>query len=253
MRLPDKVFVLSEKLKEKFSSIIEADKLEVINNIVNTGVFDDHLEKRIARDSYNGKDGIKILFVGRLSQSKGLWDVLDIVPSIVDQRKNVKFEIAGFAESEGEELKIREYCGSFDFKDHVTLLGNISGEVKNITFGNADIFLLPTHNDNMPNVILEAMASGLAIVSTNIGEIPDMVTNGVNGFIVEAGDTKQLAEKLLLLIESDELRYNMGQASYRKAREGYSIEVGVSKMKNVFENLLGEGKKAKNEANYSED
>ena len=65
-----------------------------------------------------------------------------------------------------------------------------------------------------------------------------MVEEAVNGFVVEAGDTQQLAEKLLLLIESSDLRKQMGQTNRAMAREVYDVEVGAEKMRRVFEQLL---------------
>jgi len=149
-----------------------------------------------------------------------------------------RFLLAGVGENEDEECRVKEYCSRHPLKDHVVLLGIIEGDVKITTFMEADIFVLPTHTDNVPNVILEAMAAGLPMVCTNVGEIPDMVEDGVDGFVVEPGDTKQLADKLITLIESPGLRERMGQLNYWKAREMYSIEVGAGKMKKIFDSLL---------------
>lgn len=240
MRFPDKVIVLSENLKKEFAKLIIPEKLEHIDDIINTSLFvlPNSVDRQKHVDVLRRKERIKILFVGRLSESKGIWDLLEVVSILVTQGKKVKFELAGLAEDEHQELKIKEYCAKADFKDSITLLGTISGKTKILTFMNADIFFFPTHNDNTPNTVLEAMAAGLPIVSTNVGEIPHMVKDRVNGFIVERGDCEQLAQKLILLIEAPEVRDRMRQTNYKKAREVYDVEIGVKKMSKVFDNLL---------------
>jgi len=240
MLLPDKVVVLSENLKRQFSGLIRHDKLEVINNIVNTSLYDKLVEEEKAEGFQKTVKPITILFVGRLSKKKGIWDLLEAIALIAADGRNVIFELAGVAEYKEEEIKVFGYCDNPFMKDHVSLLGTISGKLKVSTFRNADIFVFPSHIENMPIVILEAMAAGLPIVSTNVGEIPDIIDSEINGFLVEPGDTKKLAEKLVTLIESPDLRDRIGRNNHTKARNYYDVEIGVRKLHKVFDDLLSE-------------
>jgi len=238
MRFPDKVIVLSEDLKSEFTSLIRHEKLVAIENIVNTSFFYDCQERRRLKDLYSRKEQIIILYIGRLSESKGIWDFLESIQLIVAQGKKVKLVLAGLAENEDEEVKIKAYCAKPPFKNHVVFLGIIDGERKSKVLLNSDIFVLPTRNDNTPNALLEAFAAGLPVVSTKVGQIPYMLEDEINGYIVDPGDSKQLAEKLLLLIESPLLRDRIGRSNYKKVLETYAIEVSAKKMKKIFDNLL---------------
>ena len=79
-------------------------------------------------------------------------------------------------------------------------------------YQNADIFVLPTRGDCMPWVVLEAAAAGLPVVTTRLGAIPEMVNDGVTGFVVQPGDEAALRDRLLRLITDDGLRQRMGAA-----------------------------------------
>ena len=173
-----------------------------------------------------------------MSQNKGVFDLLDAIPVIVSEYQNVQFQLAGLPLNETEEIQIRERCLLPPFDKHVILLGGIEGDVKTKTFLDADIFVLPTLNDNVPNVILEAFAAGLPVISTRVGQIPNMIEDGVNGFVVEPGDSRGLVERLMILVRSSERRKHMAKANYKKAREKYSVEAGVKKMSEVFEAVL---------------
>lgn len=82
----------------------------------------------------------------------------------------------------------------------------------------ADIFVLPTLGDAFGQVVAEALACGLPVVSTDVGGIPEMVESGVNGFLVPPGDAVQLAQALRRLVDDPRRRVRMGQASLARAR-----------------------------------
>ena len=88
-------------------------------------------------------------------------------------------------------------------------------------YRNADVFVLPTQGDCFPQVIAEAMASGLPIVATDVGGIPEMVTHGVNGFLVPTGAPGALASALRRLVDDKALRERLGQQSLARARVGH--------------------------------
>jgi glycosyltransferase involved in cell wall biosynthesis len=83
----------------------------------------------------------------------------------------------------------------------------------------ADIFALPSHGDAFGLVVAEAMAAGLPVVATNVGAMPEMVTDGVTGYLVRPGDVRQLAQALSELVRSPSRRAAMGRAGQRVATE----------------------------------
>jgi colanic acid/amylovoran biosynthesis glycosyltransferase len=107
----------------------------------------------------------------------------------------------------------------------------------------ADIFALPCvkgrdgSNDIIPNAILEAMASGLPVVATDMTAMSELVADGESGFLVPPRDAESLATRLAELIESPYLRARMGSYGRRRAEEKFDIEVNVRSYTELFRNL----------------
>ena len=101
-----------------------------------------------------------------------------------------------------------------------------------------DIFVLPSVGEGISNTILEAMATGLPILATNVGGNPELVENGVNGYLVPVSDPEKLAAYIVKLVESSNSRSLMGKASLNKVSEKFNWDSTVEKYLNVYDELL---------------
>jgi glycosyltransferase involved in cell wall biosynthesis len=108
----------------------------------------------------------------------------------------------------------------------------------------ADIFVIPSVQDNLPNTVLESIACGTPVVGFNVGGIPDMVRNGVTGLLVEPGSTDELHRNIRALLENDGLRATMAEKCREFAIKEYSMEVQARNYVAVYEELLGTGRAA---------
>ena len=115
-------------------------------------------------------------------------------------------------------------------------LGWVSGAEKIDVFNIADIFVLPSYNEGLPISILEAMSYGLPILSTTVGGIPEIVENGVNGFLVEPGDKNALLEFLEVLVLNKTKRLEMGEKSRLVVADHLPNSV-ESQLKNLYNSL----------------
>jgi len=104
----------------------------------------------------------------------------------------------------------------------------------------ADIFVLPSLSEGFPVVIVEAMASGLPIVATNITGLPEIVHDGENGFLVEPKNPAELAERILLLLQDDELRGRIAQNNKQRAKD-YTWEKVIDRLEEVYEKITLRG------------
>ncbi len=152
--------------------------------------------------------------------------------------KKVKFIFAG----NGEIEKVKNLCKGKNIQDNIHLLGFISGEEKIKNFHKADIFILPSYNEGLPVSVLEAMAAGLSIITTPVGGIPEAVEDGVNGFLVEPGNPEMLADRILKLLEDEELRERMGRKSLRIAKEKFDVNIIAEGLSKIYEKVLAESR-----------
>jgi glycosyltransferase involved in cell wall biosynthesis len=224
----DKLIVLSEEWKKFFSAIVEKNKLQVLYNGV-----------KISNYQLNKTNQIPVcLFLGRLGKRKGTYDLIEAVKIIKNKGIKAKFLLAG----DGEIEKVKELIQTSYLSDYVETLGWISGEQKIKLLEDSDLFVLPSYNEGLPMAILEAMDYGLPIISTPVGGIPEVVENGVNGFLVKPGDISKLADALEKLICNYELRVEMGMRNQKKIREQFDLDVLLKDLAQLYKDLVRKGK-----------
>ena len=116
-------------------------------------------------------------------------------------------------------------------------MGKVPNEVVPQYMAAADILVLPSLSEGFPVVIVEAMASGLPIITTNVTRLPEIVHNGENGFLVEPKNPAELAEKILLLLQDDGLRGRIAQNNRRRAKD-YTWEKVIDKLEEVYQKVV---------------
>ena len=101
-----------------------------------------------------------------------------------------------------------------------------------------DLFLFPTRTEGFPNAVLEAMASGLPVVATRVGAIPEMVEEGKGGLLVDGADPQELVDALGFLLDKPEVRLRMGRFNHRKCREWYAYSVVAPRLTSLYRSIL---------------
>ena len=171
-----------------------------------------------------------VVSVGRLITKKGFADLIRACVLLVERGKLFRCEIIGEGSLENE---LREQIGRFGLQKYVTLLGAKPQREIRRRLAAASVFVLPSvidpdgGMDNLPTVIMEAMATGLPVISTNIGGIPEMVVEDETGFLVQPGDAGALAHGIEKLIGDRLLAQRLGQAGYERAQRLFSIDKNV--------------------------
>jgi len=182
-----------------------------------------------------------ILFLGHISIEKGLLDLFDAI-SILTQDKNLNFsvDLVGDPINHQEFEDIIQQINVKKITNYINIREPIFGQKKIEHLKLADIFVLPSHHEGMPMTILEAMAAGLPIIATSVGGIPDLVNNGINGFLVPPNSPTKLSDALKVLIQNPSLRFQMGVVNREKAKQDYDIEKYVEKLGAVYLKLANE-------------
>jgi len=159
----------------------------------------------------------RILFVGSLNQSekhKGLSYLLTACQKLHTSVADVHLTVVGSGDGLAEYQRLVTTMG---LENIVDFRGVLHGDELAEAYRSAAVFTLPSTNDNFPLVIAEAMATGLPVVSTQIGGIPTLVDEGVTGLLVPPRDTDALAAALQQILTNPDLAQHLGEAGRRKA------------------------------------
>ncbi|HBH06226.1 MAG TPA: hypothetical protein DDX92_06460 [Flavobacteriales bacterium] len=202
-------------------------------SVIYSGVHSDEQIKNIG----TRKSKCHILSIGRNHWKKGYSVALDAVNLLKEQGYNFHYEIV--VGDSPEELLYQIH--DLKLQDEVTLTGRIPhGEVMQ-RMKEADIFLLPSYEEGIANVVLEAMASGLPVVSTNCGGMEEVIEEGITGWLVEIGNSESIAAGLLRYLNatSDEVE-NIIRNAHKKVREQHSMDHLAKEMTALYRKTLDE-------------
>ena len=159
-----------------------------------------------------GRRAIRCLAVARLIERKGLGDLIRAFARL--ERGRFELEIVGGGPDEGV---LRELTRRYGLEQEVRFLGVLDRAAVAQRYREADLFTLPSSAEAFGNVFAEALASGLPIVATNVGGIPELVEHGTNGLLVAPGDLERLAGAIRYLADDPELRRDIAGRNRAKA------------------------------------
>ena len=161
------------------------------------------------------EDGsVRLLFVGTHSQQKGFEDLVEAFSYLKGERGYpVSLHTIGEWMSAEFQRRMVNMVKSLDVENSIFFHGLCHGRDKWKIFEKTQIFVLPSYNEGQPLVVLEALGCGLPVVSTNVGVIPETVTNGENGYLFEPGDINGLKAGLEKLITEKELRKRISKSN----------------------------------------
>ncbi|MEA5601264.1 glycosyltransferase family 4 protein [Nostoc sp. UHCC 0252] len=147
------------------------------------------------------------LFLGRIGERKGAFDLIHAFASIpIEEKSKAKLVIAG----DGDVEKARSLIQSLNLVDYITIFDWVNQEKRDELLAKADVFVLPSYNEGLPMALLEAMSWGLAVITTKVGGIPEVVTQDHNGLLINPGEIQQLSEAMQSLIADKNLRMLLG-------------------------------------------
>ena len=182
----------------------------------------------------------KILFVGRLSQEKGLDKLLKAISMIKSSCPKIFLEILGKGK---EKEKLKELKKGMDIEDIINWSDYIEHKELKKKYQGADLFVLPsTAPENSPLSILESMSQGTPVITTNLGGQKELVKHGKTGFLVRPRDSKDLAQKIKIILEDKKLQRKMSKNCLKEARK-FSPEEHVKKIEELFSSLIDRKRK----------
>ena len=198
----DKIVVLSKSWKEWFEKEFDINDVVIVNNIIET--------PKTSLGSKRANEKLIVLFLGAIGKRKGIYDLLEALFKYKELfGNNIQLIIGGNGEAE----KVISYIRDKHLEDIVEYRGWVSGDDKVRLLNSADIFILPSYNEGLPISILEAMGYGIPVITTPVGGIPEVITDGENGLMVSPGDVDGLFNAVSKFAMDMSLRKKMGENS----------------------------------------
>jgi glycosyltransferase involved in cell wall biosynthesis len=219
-----KGIVLSESLTGNMSPFIQVKDIYILYNFVEDYLFP--TKEIIKNKQYDSK--LKIVFLSNLMEEKGIFELLEALQILEDKGIEYEAKIAGNIDDK-HKIRIESY---FNKLKNTTYCGVVHGEEKKKLLLWGNIFTLATYYtmEGQPISILEAMATGNIILTTNHAGIPDVFKDTINGFYVDKESTKSILDKLLYINENHEICQKIKLINFNNAQEKY-------KVKNFIENI----------------
>lgn len=223
----DLIICLSISWSLFFKDNFRPDKIVVLENIV-----EEDMVKPITENQGDGK--ILFLFMGAVGDRKGIFDLLEV---IVQHKKEFSGKMKLFIGGNGDINRLKEFIAINQLSEIVSYKGWVTGSLKNELFNEADVYILPSYNEGLPISILEAMACGLPVISTNVGGIPEIIFNKINGCVNSPGDKDAIYASLQLFIENPALCKEYGSNTIELVKPYYAKNV-MPKLESIYNDLL---------------
>ena len=228
------VIVLSERLRSDVD-FLPLQSLYVLNNGISLPL------KIQKRESFNvERSGVlRLLYFSVVTESKGIYDLFDALALLEDCP--FCLTVIGPLGINMHEADIYSYIESKNLQGKVSYIGSVYGDAKYEFFLENDIFVLPSHNDAFPLVLLEALGMGLPCISTYVGGIPDIVVDGQTGFLYEAGDVQCLSDLILRFFDV-KLLQRMSRSAQNEFQRRFTKEIFETNFCTILDTIFAKSK-----------
>jgi glycosyltransferase involved in cell wall biosynthesis len=217
---------------------IPENKIRVIHNGVDVNKFKPADDKRKVKAELGfNPDELAILSVGRLYARKGLFTLIESIPAVVKRFPNAKFIISGKGQSD-EMHKLIAHAEKLGVKGNITFTGYYPDKKLPKLYQAADVFAFSTFYEHHPFAVLEALSTGLPVVTTTVGGIPETIKSGKNGFLVEPFKPRAFSEKIVYLLEHPAFAREMGALARKTIVENYDWRIVVKDAMEIYDEAL---------------
>lgn len=224
LRKIDCVIALSQYWKSFFEREFDFHNVRILPNVIPSR---EYCNKSIEKPFH-------ALFLGYLGERKGIYDLLQTIAEHKDElRGNFIMHVGG----NGEIDNVKKFIQAKGIQDIVRFEGWVNGEEKVRLLSKCHFYILPSYAEGLPISILEAMSYQMPILSTPVGGIPEIVENGVNGFLSVPGNHEALYKNIRTLIDNPSQVKEMGRQSYLRVKKHFAENV-QKELDTIYQELL---------------
>ncbi|UFT98849.1 glycosyltransferase [Radiobacillus kanasensis] len=229
----DRIVTVSYYLKDSIVSDYEVNvkKVNTVNCGVNRELFYPRDNKEL-RQKYDIQMNKKvILFVGNLLVKKGIYTFVELM-KIFPDKHDTMFIIVGNGPEREKIHKLTEGLAS-----RVRIIGSVPKRDVSDWFNIADVFVLPSYNEGFGLVALESISCETPVIATRVGGIPEIIQDGVNGYLVNVNNANAISEKIDYLFTNNDILQRMIKASHKTVEEN-SIDLQVKKLFEIYKSVI---------------
>jgi glycosyltransferase involved in cell wall biosynthesis len=207
--------------------------ITVISNGIDLNIFNPKNDGGYLREKYHLPNGPLILYVGRMEKEKNVNLIIKAFNLVLEEAK-AHLILAGV----GNELAaLKNFAQEIGIQDRITFTGFISDKDLPSLYSLANVFIIAGIAELQSIVTLEAMASGLPVVAVEAMALPELVKDGINGYLFFPGDYNGLANKIIIILKNNELRKKMSEESLKMAME-HSFEKTLDQFEEIYGRLV---------------
>lgn len=215
-----RVLVLSESWRDYIEEIAPGARVVVVPNYV-------ALPPSVTR---HPSATVRLLFLGALGPRKGIFDLLQALARAAAAGLPLHLTVGG----DGQLAEARRLAVELGLADRVTFEGWVDANRRATLLNEVDVYVLPSYNEGLPMSVLEAMAAGLPVVTTTVGGLPELITSGQDGLLIEPGNVDALAEAVMDLTTDPVRRSSLGAAARARVAARYSRPVVLGLLEEIY-------------------
>jgi glycosyltransferase involved in cell wall biosynthesis len=222
-KLSDQVVCLSTQTSDALSDVFGTAKLRTLGNPVDIALFE-----RQYSTQRSGRP--QILFMGWIVKSKGVYDLVDAIPTVLKHFPNAIFLFAGNKEIDS----LRRMISERGLDNSAEVLGWVSGRQKLDLIHSSYALVLPSYTEGLPNVILEAMAGRLPIITTPVGGIPSVLEDEKTAVFIEPGNVDSIAEAIVSLLTNERKSTEISNSAFQHVCRQYSLDAISRGLEDIY-------------------
>lgn len=223
-----KVTALSNNLRELAQASVPGIPIEVIGNGVEASVFP-------ARPAPRFRKNLRLVCVCRLERRKGLTYLIEAMREL--SKDNVTLDIVGKGQ---REVQLRKLIERYSLENAVRLIGYVPQNNLEEHYKAADVFILPSLSESFGQALIEAMCSGLPVIASRAGGIPETLDDGIGGVLIEPASSEAIVRAVRQLAADRSSLETMGRHNHRKAVQHYNWSGIASQYESLYRSILGD-------------
>ena len=181
----------------------------------------------------------RFIFLSRISREKGAFEIVHAASRLKEAGYDFRIAFHGYGATANTVAELAALATKLGVLDRIELCGFVDGQEKYLAYSQADVFLLPSfHPEGCPNSVLEAMASGCFVISSDRGALKEVVQDRINGLMVEPGNAEDLAETMMWTLQNINEVRRKGQENRKYAFELFESKIIVAQIASIYRGLI---------------